>query len=273
MKWIFKYVNYTSIKLQKRLGQLWCLSCDLLFVIVPVPFHLFFFQCHPCSCKPHLHFFSLPKDQTSSVLFVLAYLTSDLLLQPWPFRLPLHVQSTTARLLHQSVHTQHVTAHILILEQKQIPLEKILGLSKALVYLKHIKTFSSNPMNYRSMSPTLSEFHLNRSFPPDYRLRCGRRHQTWSSTRKAWLELGKWLCRSFWTCCFWWTAHIDLIRCCCQRLTSPLLEESVEWYGGYLLRNHPGAGWCTGLDLSHRWCKTSPSWSAPGLGPPPSSCP
>jgi len=32
----FKYVNYTSIKLQKRLGQLCCLSCDLLFVIVPV---------------------------------------------------------------------------------------------------------------------------------------------------------------------------------------------------------------------------------------------
>jgi len=32
----FKYVNYTSIKLQKRLGQLWCLLYDLLFVIVPV---------------------------------------------------------------------------------------------------------------------------------------------------------------------------------------------------------------------------------------------
>jgi len=36
----FKYINYTSTKLQIRLGQLLCLLCDMLFVIVPVTFIL-----------------------------------------------------------------------------------------------------------------------------------------------------------------------------------------------------------------------------------------
>jgi len=51
-----------------------CLAPLLCFLNI----HLFF-PCHPCSSKPHLQFFSLPKDQTSSVLFVLVYVTSDLL--------------------------------------------------------------------------------------------------------------------------------------------------------------------------------------------------
>jgi len=161
---------------------------------------------------------------------------------------PLHVPSTTAHLLQQSVYTQHITSHILIFRGKTNSTGKDTGVVKGPWVSETQKNNHPppNPINSPSMSPSLCEFHLNVSFPPDHRSRCGCHHQTWWSTRKAWLELGKWLCRSFWTGRFWWTAHIDLLKCRCQRLTSPLLEESLEWYGGYLLCNHPGSGRCIG---------------------------
>lgn len=81
------------------------------------PLHCFlnihlFPPCHPCSSKPHLQFFSLPKDQTSSVLFVLVYVTLDLLFTAltFPASSPCsihHSPSPPPKCSHTTCHIAH----------------------------------------------------------------------------------------------------------------------------------------------------------------------
>jgi len=141
----------------------------------------FFPPCHPCSSKPHLQFFSLPKYQTSSVLFVLAYMTSDLLFTAltFPASSPCsihHSPSPPPKCSHTTRHIVHLNFY-----SKTNCTGKDTGVVKGpwVSETQKNKHFPPNPISSRSMSPSLCAFHLNGSFPPDYRRRCGRRHQTW----------------------------------------------------------------------------------------------